>query len=382
MANSQLSPKLYGLDHLRAFAICFVVLFHYQFFGAPQWVHAIAKFGWTGVDLFFVLSGYLISSHLFAEHSATNSISLKTFFIKRSFRILPAYWVVLAIYFLIPAYREWGQLSPLWRFLTFTENFGLDLRIHSTFSHSWSLCVEEQFYLVLPVVLLLLFRAKAHKYGVLLLIFFFIAGFAIRLYGWHLLDSFAGTDSFNVKWHELIYYPVYNRLDGLLAGIAIAAVYHYRPQFAAAAGKFANGLLLAGLMILAVAYWVCMDESSFIATLFGFPLVAIGYGAIVFSAVSPRGILYQKRLYLTEKAAMLSYGIYLSHKGIVHLIHQLCVKYGIGEDTNLMMLISFVAVVLGAIILHVVVETPFLALRNKILIRHMQGWQRHTPFPR
>ncbi|AMR31125.1 hypothetical protein A0256_06655 [Mucilaginibacter sp. PAMC 26640] len=78
-----LDTKLYGLDHLRAFAIMFVLLFHYQFFGAPQWVHDIAKFGWTGVDLFFVLSGYLISSHLFAEETTTGTISLRI--IEKSF---------------------------------------------------------------------------------------------------------------------------------------------------------------------------------------------------------------------------------------------------------------------------------------------------------
>lgn len=359
--------KLYGLDHLRAFAITFVLLFHYQFFGAPQWVHMIAKFGWTGVDLFFVLSGYLISSHLFAEQAATNTISLKTFFIKRSFRILTVYWVVLAVYFLVPAYREWGHLSPLWRFITFTQNFGLNLRQHSTFSHAWSLCVEEQFYLVLPIVLLILFRALAQRAGVVLLVFFFFAGFAIRLYGWHLLQPYMGTADFNVKWHELIYYPAYNRLDGLLVGIAISAFYHYRAQAALKLAGYANRLFVLGLVILAAAYWICLDESSFAATIFGFPLVAIGYGAVVFCAVSPGSFLYNRRIFATEKMAMLSYGIYLSHKGIIHLTHQFFAKHGVAEDSNLMMLLSFVFVIAAALLLNVLIEKPFLVLRNKVL---------------
>ena len=119
--------KLLGLDHLRAFAILYVILFHYQFFGHPAWVRAIAGFGWSGVDLFFVLSGFLISGQLFATIAKDRKISLSEFFIKRFFRIIPPFLVVVILYAALPAVREWGHLSPLWRYLTFTLNFGLDL---------------------------------------------------------------------------------------------------------------------------------------------------------------------------------------------------------------------------------------------------------------
>jgi peptidoglycan/LPS O-acetylase OafA/YrhL len=74
--------KLYGLDHLRALAITFVFLFHYQIsiFGHPVWLKNLAKFGWTGVDLFFVLSGFLISSQLFSQIKQGKVISFKEFF--------------------------------------------------------------------------------------------------------------------------------------------------------------------------------------------------------------------------------------------------------------------------------------------------------------
>src|ERR1700712_2040594 len=111
--------KLLGLDHLRAFAITYVVLFHYQFFGHPDWVRKIASFGWSGVDLFFVLSGFLISGQLFATIAKGKKISLIEFFIKRFFRIIPPFLVVVVLYATWPAVREWGNLSPLWRYLTF-----------------------------------------------------------------------------------------------------------------------------------------------------------------------------------------------------------------------------------------------------------------------
>jgi peptidoglycan/LPS O-acetylase OafA/YrhL len=71
--------KLYGLDHLRALAIMLVLIFHYRLFGHPEWVPKIIKFGWTGVDLFFVLSGFLISSQLFAQIKKDGRFSLINF---------------------------------------------------------------------------------------------------------------------------------------------------------------------------------------------------------------------------------------------------------------------------------------------------------------
>ena len=72
--------KLAGLDHLRALAIVMVLLFHYRLFGHPEWLDGFGKFGWTGVDLFFVLSGYLISSQLFSKMAEGKKISFKVFF--------------------------------------------------------------------------------------------------------------------------------------------------------------------------------------------------------------------------------------------------------------------------------------------------------------
>ena len=99
--------KLYGLDHLRAFAIILVFFFHYYIVsdGEPEWLPDVASFGWTGVDLFFVLSGFLISSQLFLQIKNGQLISFKVFFIKRFFRIVPAYLATVGIYFCFPYFR-------------------------------------------------------------------------------------------------------------------------------------------------------------------------------------------------------------------------------------------------------------------------------------
>ena len=114
-ATTPANYKLLGLDHLRALAISFVFIYHYGvMFSHPEWTHAISTFGWTGVDLFFVLSGYLISSQLFLKIAQEKTISFREFFLKRFFRIIPAYLTVVALYFIFPAIREKEGLAPLW----------------------------------------------------------------------------------------------------------------------------------------------------------------------------------------------------------------------------------------------------------------------------
>src|SRR5689334_18781579 len=98
MQHPAASQKLHGLDHLRALAITLVFIFHYGMFAHPDWAVTFGKFGWAGVDLFFVLSGYLIASQLFLKVANEGRISFKEFFIKRFFRIIPAYLLVVAVY--------------------------------------------------------------------------------------------------------------------------------------------------------------------------------------------------------------------------------------------------------------------------------------------
>ena len=107
--------RLHGLDHLRALAIILVFFFHYYIVsgGQPEWLPNVASFGWTGVDLFFVLSGFLISSQLFAQIKQGQLISFKEFFLKRFFRIVPAFLVTLGLYFCFPFFIYIGLNCPL-----------------------------------------------------------------------------------------------------------------------------------------------------------------------------------------------------------------------------------------------------------------------------
>lgn len=360
--------KLIGLDHLRALAITMVVFYHYRMFGHPQWLDKTIGFGWSGVDLFFVLSGYLISSQLFATMVKGKPISLPEFYIKRIFRILPAYFVVLAIYFLIPAFHEREELSPLWKFLTFTQNFDLNIKRFGTFSHVWSLCVEEHFYLFFPLVLVAVVRSGLQKKAWTLLLALFIFGLVIRLYSWYqLIVPFADTDDSWMYWYKYMYYPTYTRLDGLLAGVSIAALFAFRPAIKEKITKYGNAIAGTGILVLAGAWFLCEDQKNFYASIIGYPLIAFGYGLLIVAAVSPSCFLYRVNSSITAMLAKLSFALYLSHKGVIHLVQPLLAKTGLDPKGNVMFLLCFLAAVAGAFVLNKAVEAPFLRLRQKVL---------------
>ncbi len=190
---------------LRVLAIVLVLGFHYPKEGAPAWVEAIPSFGWTGVDLFFVLSGFLIGRQLLAPVAASERPSLSAFCLRRFLRVLPAYWVVLAIYAFVPTAREQEAMAPLVGFLTFTQNFGLE---GGAFSHAWSLCIEEHFYLALPLLVLAL-RGRVSWRGVLALgLGIVVLGIVVRMGLWwtHLEAPPAGA-SLGRLYRRWIYYP-------------------------------------------------------------------------------------------------------------------------------------------------------------------------------
>src|SRR5947207_4378797 len=190
-----------GLDLLRALAIIVVVVYHAALFGFKL-PGRIDRFGWIGVDLFFVLSGYLIGGQLLAPLARDQRISLGRFFTRRALRIMPAYFVVLAIYFLLPSWREYSEMSqPLWKFLLSVQNIAL--HGGTAFSHAWSLAVEDQFYLALPFLLLFLFwRPRA---SVIIACIIILSGIALRT-----ILAFQNLTEMGVSFRGFqawIYYP-------------------------------------------------------------------------------------------------------------------------------------------------------------------------------
>jgi peptidoglycan/LPS O-acetylase OafA/YrhL len=328
--------KLAGLVHLRALAITLVYLYHYRMFAHPDWIDRAGAFGWSGVDLFFVLSGFLISRQLLR-----GPFSLQEFYFKRLLRIQPAYLVVLAAYFCFPSMHEREALPPLWKFLTFTQNFGLDVSTSGTFSHAWSLCIEEQFYLLLPLVLLVMPR-------VWLLPLLIACGVGARALVHH--QHVFGE----LSWFQWIYYPTWARLDGLLVGIALAALEVFRP--ALWARLMTPRLLPPALLLWLAAAFCFVEPESLFASLLAFPAIAAVYGLLMLAAVS-RELPWR----VTDALATLSYSLYLTHKATTHVVQRLM---PLAPDGNAMFVVCVGASLAAALTLHLVVERPFLRWRD------------------
>ncbi|HZE25283.1 MAG TPA: acyltransferase [Blattabacteriaceae bacterium] len=354
-----------GLDLMRAVAILWVMLWHMHFALRPGIWSGPGRYGWMGVDLFFVLSGYLIGSQLLRPYTRGGRPSIGGFYMRRAFRVLPAYLTVLLFYFAIPGFREAPGLSPAWQFLTFTENFRIDYLHDQAFSHVWSLCVEEHFYLVLPVLILLLMRRPNFGKALVMVLGILCFGIGIRAYIYlHQIAIFPrDDDAFALAYVERIYYPTHTRLDGLLVGVTLAAIKTFRPAWWQRAMSHGYLLLVGGLALCAGAVWLFNDRLSFSASVVGFPLLAVGLGLLIASSIAPSSPLSRVRGF--GLIAALAYSAYLTHKEIIHFLRSHSPR--LVEGRGWLALVAYFGFsFLAAFVLYMAVERPFLGLRERI----------------
>jgi len=218
--------------------------------------------------------------------------------------------------------------------------------------------------------MLCLVALKWGKRTALLIGALFILGFVLRLYSWnHAILPLIDTDAFGLAWIKWMYYPTYNRLDGLLVGVSIAGLCQFYPKAKAFIAQYGNVLLLAGLALTGLAYYICLEPQSFTASIFGFPLVALAYGCILAAAISPRCFLYRFPLKATSSIAALSYSIYLTHKGIIHITQGQLSRWGIEKEGSLMFFLCLLTCLLGAWVMRHLVEKPFMRIRDRVLKR-------------
>jgi len=350
-----------GLDLLRALAIVVVVVYHAALFGFKL-PGRVDRFGWIGVDLFFVLSGYLIGGQLLASLARDQRIKLGRFFTRRALRIMPAYFVVLAIYFLLPAWREYPEMSqPLWKFLLSVQNIAL--HGGTAFSHAWSLAVEDQFYLALPFLLLFLYHRPLAAIIVPCLIV--VGGIALRAFLAARNSSVDGGVSFRA-FQAWIYYPTWTRLDSLVFGVVLAAIERFRPNWWQRLINFAPWLWLPALGLIVYALYLGETENlTVVACVWQFPLIAVGMAAMLVCAVSPQLPLCRVAIPGTAFIASIAYSAYLIQKLIIHGVEQFCANHSI-DLTSVPALVGVeLCVYIAATILFLSIERPFLLLRRR-----------------
>lgn len=354
-----------GLDLLRALAIIVVVLYHAALFGFKL-PGRVDRFGWIGVDLFFVLSGYLIGGQLLAPLARGQSIKLGRFFIRRALRIMPAYFVVLAVYFLLPSWREYPDMAqPLWKFLLSVQNIAL--HGGTAFSHAWSLAVEDQFYLALPFVLLFLYRRPS--VGVIVSCVIILGGIALRAFLAAQNPSVHGGVSFR-GFQAWIYYPTWTRLDPLVYGVVLAAIETFRPTWWQRITNCAPWLWLPALTLIAYALYLGETENLTItACVWQFPLIAIGMAALLVCAVSSRLPLSRVAIPGAAFIASIAYSAYLIQKLVINGVEQFCTNHNIDLTSVPALLGVELCVYVAATILFMSIERPFLLLRRTLAPR-------------
>ncbi len=360
------TTRNHGLDTLRSLAIIFVVLHHYVLFvsGASTfgWFGDI---GWVGVDLFFALSGYLIGNQIFAALRSKRraQFSLARFYARRLLRTLPNFYVVLALYFLWPWFRQDAPLLPLWKYLSFTQN--INLQPGTAFSHAWSLCIEEQFYMLLPALALAIaaMRRSLHwAWGAIG--FAFLAGMVIRYLVWDTLVEESrqpGTDYF-----KYIYYSTFCRFDELVAGVALALLKNFHPRAWRRLTGHGHAMLGGGLALAGVTFWLFLSERQALPiTVIGFPMLALSFSMLIVAALSRKSLLRTVRVPGAASLALWSYAIYVGHKQLCILAEEPLAALGYGPESAVAIAAMMFLSVFAGWLLYRCVETPFMALRAK-----------------
>ncbi|MBC7430423.1 MAG: acyltransferase [Bacteriovorax sp.] len=353
--------RLYGLDVVRATAIILVVLYHWPKTESQQIFRIISHFGYLGVDLFFVLSGYLITGQSLGLISK-GKFGLKSFYVRRFMRTLPNYYIIL----LISAFLE-GLNRYDWRYLFFLQNIG---GIYS-FTHSWSLCVEEHFYLFLPLILIFIARKNWFKYIPTLTIMILASEIIIRWIIWnrHRPDLAYAADvnqGYEIYFKHL-FYPTYTRLDGLAIGSFLAYLKHFQKSLWSVLMDKTHYLFAMTFIILLPVFYLIYNKTHFFNSVLGYSAISIGMAFLVVSSLSEKSVLQKVKIPGITFVSILSYSIYLTHG------HALDLSYFIGKHFSLspyglIQIILQTFLILGiASMLYWGLEKPILKRRDMIL---------------
>ncbi len=301
-----------ALDGLRAVAVVAVILYH----GGVSWLPG----GFLGVDLFFVLSGFLITTLLVREREEIGRIDLRRFWIRRFRRLIPALLLVLlavaayAHFAAAPATRQalrWDGLASLgyvanWRFVFTKQSYFASFAAPSPLKHMWSLAVEEQWYLFWPLLFGgLMTWCRGRISAVLGVVIAMAFGSALVM---RLVLPAVGDPS-------RAYYGTDTRAQTLLIGAALALAMHRRPIRSERGRALVQVGGLVGLVVVAAMFLAVHDTDSWMYRNGGFALLAVAGALTILAASHPTAGLAKRLLRPAPLrfVGRISYGLYLWH---------------------------------------------------------------------
>lgn len=253
-----------GLDLLRLVAVLLVLVRHLNFIEPDDTVLlTLHRGGWIGVDLFFVLSGFLVSGLLFREIKDHGRVDIVRFLIRRGFKIYPPFWVFLftTIFGYAVLNKDINSRS-LFGELAFLQNY-----TSSLWNHTWSLAVEEHFYFLLAAFVFGITRIGKNRIGAVVPLFFFVASTALllRFHAWEIHPQF------NSKHHL---FPTHLRIDSLLLGTLLSYLFHHHNLQEKLSNVPSLAFIAIGTLLLLPAFVFEMENQRWITT-FGLSMFAL-----------------------------------------------------------------------------------------------------------
>jgi peptidoglycan/LPS O-acetylase OafA/YrhL len=355
--------RLPQVDLLRAFAVALVIGRHAS--PPPSEYPAVLRVpleawgrcGWAGVDLFFVLSGFLVSGLLFQEYRRFGEVRPGRFLVRRGLKIYPAFYLLLLVTIL--AHASFSLRAPSTARTVsealFVQNYGPRI-----WNHTWSLAVEEHFYLALALAVWLAVRRRRERPFDGLP--FVVAGVVVVSLALRFAKSWGARYDFYGQLAR-----THLRMDALALGVLIAYMHHFRREtFLAAASRFRRLPLPAAALLCAPA--LALDiETSFMRT-FGLTLLDVGCGLVLVDALLFReaAVSGNRALSALSRTGVYSYSIYLWHMPVRRCLDGVFGHASMSALPYWLDLIMFLVLAFAfGIVMSRLVETPVLALRDR-----------------
>lgn len=358
--------RLRELDFLRGIAILLVLMRHQMLF------EFTSKMGWIGVDLFFVLSGFLVSGLLFKEYLKFGNIKLGLFLIRRGFKIYPIYYLSYFLYLAPKIAKHQFELKGVLADLFFVQNYVWGWGY--AYAPTWSLAVEEHFYFGLATLFFIVIKKdifhfkddlNSKKLGKFEMVLIGIMLFCLVM---RLISNFyfVENEDKNITMSHL-------RMDSLLMGVFISYLYYFKNNYLT---KFFNSyktfLMVLAFVLLSFTPFVDFEESFFVRT-FGFTFLYIAFGIVLLNFLLGDNInvtldkIFSKTVVnWISKIGFSSYSIYIIH-GVVNFAFSVINVYFLKIQFNqvFVFFVTATASVLVGIYMTTHIEKYFLMIRDK-----------------
>ncbi|NUA27575.1 acyltransferase family protein [Cupriavidus basilensis] len=351
------------LDFVRGLAIIAVMGMHFHTVSTgSQWValieYPLKNFGREGVNLFFTLSGFLVGGLLLRQYAQSGSVDARRFIIRRIFKIWPAYYALILFHVLAGRHPT---STFLYQNLTHMQNY-----LGSSIAQTWSLAVEEHFYLFLPALVLLFARLRVRANTIL----WTLGTLCVVV----LAARCAAVASGELEAASA--YTQY-RIDSLLLGVMLATVYWMKPElYRRIAGQ---KLLLLAVVAGTVVWLVFLQRNLVLEESIGYTIQAIGFAALIVLVLEYSGAIRGARLYRAVAwIGVYSYGIYLWHSvalapGDVFIRKASTFGMPVMVAWGLALALQFAVAIIAGYAATRAIEFPFLRIRDALFPARRRG---------